>query len=241
MSTRTRRGPDRRQFLVAGAASIAAIASVDFFSASAHAATTCGAGSCTTTTVWMLDPDWGYARGPHGKTRLVSAASRRAAANRVARTEAEALDMNLHQCSFAPAVAVDVCAARADDAFAAGAADWNNPWNGATVSVLDLRRLPAGSDLFGCPAATPAIADPSSPSSGPTGGSGTGPQELAPQELGAEARAASASPGQLAFTGSSDRGLLLAGAGAVVVGTVLRLVGRRDRAEADAADARTDG
>ena len=152
--------------------------------------------------------------------------------------------MNLHQCSFAPAIAVDVCAARADDAFATGAADWNNPWNGATVSVLDLRRLPAGSDLFGCPAATPAIADPSSPSSsGPTGGSGTGPQGIAPQELGAEARAVSASPGQLAFTGSSDRRLLLAGAGAVVVGTVFRLVGRRDRADADAdaADARTDG
>ena len=111
MTDDSSRGPNRREFLVVGGAAAASLAFVASTGMSA-AATGCTDGSCSTTTVWMLEPDWGYAWGPHAKTRLISRASRGAAANRVARTEADALDMNLHRCSFAPAVAVSVCAPR---------------------------------------------------------------------------------------------------------------------------------
>jgi hypothetical protein len=104
-----------------------------------------------TMTVWRLDPDWGYPRGPHGKTRLVSRASRTAARHRYALSERDALDMNLHLCSFAPAVAIEV---RRDEFMALWdelAYRWSNPWLGGSVWVLDDRhasRLAGGPDLL---------------------------------------------------------------------------------------------
>jgi hypothetical protein len=55
-----------------------------------------------TMVVWQLATSWDEPRGPHKKTSLRSNASRRAAANRFARSEKEALNLNLHACSWAP-------------------------------------------------------------------------------------------------------------------------------------------
>jgi hypothetical protein len=222
--TRTR---SRREFLVLGGGTVAAVTLADLGSmrGSGAATTGCSGVACTTTKVWMLDPDWGYARGPSGKTRLVSRASRLGAANRIARTQPEALDMNLHKCSYAPAISVDVCKVRADAAFATFATDWDNPWNGTTVSVLDLRRVPADHDPFACPASSP-IACPTSPAATTAGSSSP--------SLGVKADGASSGP--LAFTGSADRRLLFLGAGAVAAGTLLRALGGRPRTPADEVD-----
>ena len=150
--------PSRRHFLAAGATTVAALALSNPLTAPAGAVTSsgCRAGSCATGTSWMLATDWTEPRGPHGKTRLESRASRTAAANRLARSEAEALDMNLHLCSWAPAVEVPVCASQLDSAFAAYGRTWQNPWNGSQVSLVDRRWLPADFDVFTCPASTPA-------------------------------------------------------------------------------------
>lgn len=93
--------------------------------------------------MWQLDPDWGYPRGPHAKTRLVSNASRRAAQNRIALSEEDALEMNLHLCSFAPAVAHTVCAATFADLWQRHSYGWTNPSSGTVVQVLDRRHLSA--------------------------------------------------------------------------------------------------
>jgi TAT (twin-arginine translocation) pathway signal sequence len=200
----------RRQFLKFGGATAAAVALVDVASTRPSGAATNGcSGTCTTTTVWMLAADWGYPRGPGGKTHLVSRASRNAAANRLARTQQDALDMNLHKCSYAPAIGVEVCQARADAAFATSAADWTSPWNGTTVSVLDLRRLPADQDPFACPASQP-VAGPGSASAQARG-------SVSPSVNPSTANSVS-----FAFTGGPDRRWLLLGAGAVTVGTLLR-------------------
>lgn len=108
-------------------------------------------GACGTLTVWMLHPDWGYPRGPHGKTALRSRASRRAAAHRIARSAADAEHMNLHLCSFAPPRPVQVCEHRFLAAWSRHARPWRNPWNGRTVQLLDTRWLPASLDLWSCP------------------------------------------------------------------------------------------
>ncbi len=161
----------------------------------------------------MLDPDWGYPRGPHAKTHLVSRASRTAATNRIVRSEEDALDTNLHRCSWAPAVQVPACSTRLDAAFAAYARQWQNPWNGATVSLIDLRWLPPDTDLFDvsgeCIAsrARRALAT-------------AAPSSMAPPNApgGLEA---------LAFTGSGTRRLLFAGIASVVAGAVFKGIHRR--------------
>ena len=206
----------RRTFLVLSAATATTVALVDFAGVGSSAAATgpCASGDCSTTTLWMLDPDWGYPRGPHAKTRLVSRASRAAVANRMARTEADALSMNLHKCSFAPAVGVPVCTSRADRAFDSWARDWNNPWSGDTVSVLDLRHVPADADLFACAASAPAAVDRAV---GAPGGATTSTSGLT-------------GPHSLAFTGASDRRALFIGVGALAAGAVLRALGRKDPA-----------
>lgn len=96
-------------------------------------------------TVWRLSSDWGYPRGPHGKTRLESKASLNAAKNRWALTEQDALDMNLHLCSWAPAEAVEVnkCAfMEIWDHNGAGSYVWRNKWKDVDVRIFDERCLP---------------------------------------------------------------------------------------------------
>jgi hypothetical protein len=204
--------PSRRQFLAFAGAVAVATACSDALPSSALATTSsgCSGDACSTGTAWILDPAWGYARGPHAKTRLVSGASRAAAANRIARTEADALNMNLHQCSWAPAIPTPVCATQFDAAFDAYARDWDNPWNETTVPLLDQRWLPADLELTVCPVST----DPSQPRSSTMT---EGAHATSPATPTADA---------LAFTGGGTRRLLFAGVGAVLVGTVLRRLDR---------------
>ena len=127
---------DRRRFLaLAGAGGLGLVGGLTGFAQAASGA--------TSATVWQLDRDWGYPRGPYGKTRLVSRASRRAAQNRIALSEQQALDTNLHPCSFAPAVAHTVCAATLAALWDDRSYEWTNPWNGTVVRVLDRRHLSA--------------------------------------------------------------------------------------------------
>jgi len=109
-------------------------------------------GARGTLTVWMLHPAWAYPRGPHGKTRLRSRASRRAVAHRIARSAADAEHMNLHLCSFAPPRPVQVGGHRFLGAWSRYARPWRNPWTGRTVRLLDTRWLPASLELWSCPA-----------------------------------------------------------------------------------------
>lgn len=124
-----------------------------------------------TTTVWQLATEWTTPRGPHGKTRLVSRASRQAATHRVARSEADALAMNLHPCSWAPAVPVVVSVDPFDEWWDAHAEPWTNPWNGSTVEILDLRHVTA---------TEPATANPVGTGSDAGSGSGSGTGSGAP-------------------------------------------------------------
>lgn len=131
---------NRRTFL-SGAIALAGAGTIGVLAADPAAAQIdCG----DTITVYRLDTDWGYPRGPHGKTHLESNASKQAAAHRWALTAEDAENMNLHLCSYAPAIPVVVDR----EAFmaiwnhnGAGAYVWNNPWNGAGVEIFDTRCL----------------------------------------------------------------------------------------------------
>ena len=171
--------------------------------------------AATTVTVWRLDPDWGYPRGPHGKTRLRSRASRNAAAHRYARTEADAVAMNLHRCSFAPAVPVEVDGAAFAEPWNSLAAPWTNPWNGEVVEILDDRhvgRIPTGPQLHAA-----AFGTGGSMTDGPGGGD-------------ADAGAAQGSPAgaaALALTGSSTSTAVAIGFGAISSGVAALHLRRR--------------
>jgi hypothetical protein len=195
--------PNRRQFLAAGGTALAAIALVDALASPVSAlGSGCSGGSCATGTAWVLQSDWATPRGPHGKTRLVSNASRAAATNRLARSEAEALDMNLHVCSWAPAVSIGVCPTQLETAFASFGREWQNPWNGARVTVIDRRWLPADFDLSVCPASAETSRPGSTQISGEREAVGPGPS----------------SARSLAITGSSTRRLLFTGIAATLTG-----------------------
>lgn len=130
----------------------------------AHSPVAGAATDCATTEVFMLDADWGYPRGPHAKTRLVSRASREAAANRVALTEADADAMNLHLCSFAPPRAVTVRRSELLTLWATFSYTWHNPWADRDVTILDLRHVladPTGARLWAeATASCPSIPAP---------------------------------------------------------------------------------
>jgi LPXTG-motif cell wall-anchored protein len=96
--------------------------------------------------VFTLDADWGYPRGPHAKTRLISAASRRAAVNRIALSPDEALAMNLHLCSCAPTQSLLVNRSAFGELWADHSYVWHNPWLDRDVRILDLRRVLAAPD-----------------------------------------------------------------------------------------------
>jgi hypothetical protein len=97
-------------------------------------------------TVWHLETDWAQPRGPHAKTRLVSRSSRRAAQHRYALTEADALAMNLHLCSWAPAAATEVCSEAFMSLWDEAAYDWHNPWLDQSVHIFDIRSVAALAD-----------------------------------------------------------------------------------------------
>ena len=218
----TATGIARRRVLI-GSGAAGAAAAVAVVGATPVAA-------ATTVTVWRLDPDWGYPRGPHGKTRLRSRASRNAAAHRYARTEADALAMNLHRCSFAPAVPVEVGGAAFAELWDSLAAPWTNPWNGEHVEILDDRhvdRMPGGQDLhaaaFGAHGSTTRAARSSS-------GDAAGSMTDGPGGGGADAGAAQGSPSStaaLALTGSSSSTAVAIGLGAISSGVAALHLRRR--------------
>jgi hypothetical protein len=92
-------------------------------------------------TVWQLASDWDEPRGPNGKTSLISRASRRAAQNRYTLTESNALDMNLHPGSWAPAVPIEVCAEAFTSLWGELSYQWHNPWLAKAVPLLDVRTV----------------------------------------------------------------------------------------------------
>lgn len=261
----------RRTFL-AGIGAVGATVALPTVAASAQQAQQ-GGGSdhvcgdtCETMTVWRLDADWGYPRGPHGKTKLESKASLSAAKNRWALTEQDALDMNLHLCSWAPAVAVEVnkCAfMEVWDHNGAGAYDWKNPWNGSTPRIFDERCLPHIDDTgelwkraLDTSCDTSSGATGASGSTGSTGTTGTtstntlaGPTTLfgtnsSSTTAGATSAADTAAdsisddvPNVLAYTGSSPLAPAAAATGMMAVGGVLAILARRRREVAEAAEA----
>lgn len=97
--------------------------------------------TCPRMTVWHLETNWAQPRGPNGKTRLVSRASRRAAQHRYALTNQDALDMNLHLCSWAPASATEVCRETFMGLWNELAYEWNSPWLGRSVRLFDIRHV----------------------------------------------------------------------------------------------------
>ena len=125
------RGTSRRSFI---AGVVGATVGLPLFGSTAAAQ----AGGVNMT-AWRLDPDWGFARGPNNKTRLFSNASRQAAAHRWAIAEADALDMNLHLGSWAPAVQVLVDRTAFMQMFDAAGYVWQNPWKNVGVRILDDR------------------------------------------------------------------------------------------------------
>lgn len=168
-----------------------------------------GATTRDTITVWQLATEWREPRGPHGKTRLRSRASRNAARHRFALTRADAENMNLHKCSWAPAVPVVVSRQRFLELWDVLAYDWTNPWNGQTVRLLDSRhvhRVPNGADRF-AEAFEPADAPPSGqPPTAPEGRS-DGEASTPPGRPNRSAGGRSTAPTARGVTGGQQRAL----------------------------------
>ncbi len=208
------RAPTRRRMVqtIGALAVIGATGSMPSHASAAESNDACPAGGRMT--VWRLASEWEEPRGPHGKTRLESRASRNAATHRWALTEQDALDMNLHLCSWAPAVSVEVNNTAFIQVWNELAYDWENPWNGKTVRILDDRCLPHmedGEDIFVCALAGATTSDPAptpTPNEDPT--------------PSAEPATAGNPPPALAFTGTTTGTLVAAGAGTFLAGLAAR-------------------
>lgn len=156
-----------RRHLLLGTGGVAALGLTLGATTDAGADADAAAGAMT---VWRLDADWGAPRGPHGKTELHSRASRAAARHRYALTDRDALAMNLHKCSFAPAVPLSVDRVAFTHLWEPLAYEWRNPWNGRTVRIFDDRhasRIPDGAATLALALATRR----STPSGTPSGAS----------------------------------------------------------------------
>lgn len=210
----TRRAVSRRQVLLGAALTGLGLGLAGGLRRPSRAAAAACDGTCGTLTAWMLEPDWGHPRGPNGKTRLISRASRRAAAHRLARSAADAEDMNLHLCSFAPPRPVQVCEHRFLAAWDRYARPWRNPWKGVTVRLLDTRWLPADLDLWSCPASETPVVPASTGTAGTAG---------------------------LAGTGLDPRAAVVAGAGALAAGAILAGRARGAQSATAGAPSATDG
>jgi hypothetical protein len=195
-------GLDRRRFL-----GVAGVGALSVFAGSVSKAQAASTGQAVA--VWQLDPDWGYPRGAHAKTRLVSRASRRAAQNRFALSEQEALDMNLHLCSFAPAVMRTVCADTFVDLWQRRSYEWTNPWSGRVARVLDRRHL--------------SLSDAAQLEGACVAGAG----ELVSFDTLASTATARHDPGTLPFTGGAQRELAAVGVAALVSGVIAMRQGKR--------------
>jgi len=119
---------------------------------------------CDTMVVYRLQSSWDLPRGPHGKTTLSSNASKTAAKHRWALTQNDALNMNLHKCSWAPAEAVVVAKEPFMQIWSsdhAGSYTWKNPWNGSAPRIYDsrcLEHLEGGAQLWAAAMNPPCVA-----------------------------------------------------------------------------------
>ncbi len=216
-----------RRHLLLGTGGVAALGLTLGATTDAGADADAAAGAMT---VWRLDADWGAPRGPHGKTELHSRASRAAARHRYALTERDALAMNLHKCSFAPAVPLSVDRVAFTHLWEPLAYEWRNPWNGRTVRIFDDRhadRIPDGAATLALalatrrstPSGTPSGASPPDGSPAATPPSPTGPTTpaaaVAPTTTG---RTDPSEPRTLAMTGVESPTLLATGLAALTAG-----------------------
>lgn len=239
-----------RRHAVAGLGAAVAVGAVGISTASRVGASPV---SGATMTVWQLEPDWGYARGPHAKTRLVSRASRSAAAHRYALTQAQAELMNLHLCSSAPAVPLEVDAEAFAQLWDDLAYEWNNPWANVDVRVFDDRhavRLVGGPQKLAMALApssgavgtadpdagsTPGSSAPDSPAGQPDAHQNAGESV---EGMSNASTAGASSPAALAFTGSASRSMAAGALAALVAGVVTLRGSRHAAVDAVAADER---
>ena len=116
--------------------------------------------------------------------------------------------MNLHLCSFAPAVARTVCAAAFADLWQRRSYEWTSPWSGSVVRLLDRRHLSASEVAYldgACAAETHESGPRGSDANGVRGGSGASGDDPS---------------GTLPFTGGPHRGLAAAGVAALISGAI---------------------
>lgn len=198
-----------------------------------------------TRTVWRLDPDWGYPRGPHGKTRLNSRASRSAAQHRYALTRQDAERMNLHLCSFAPAIPVVVDADAFDELWTGLSHQWTSPRSGITVRLLDDRqvgRLVDGDETLRIALGAQDQAIERTHTAGPGVESNRAPEATSSQDPGSAPTSSTTPassapvPTHLALTGAGVRAMVGAGAAALSAGVVML----RSRRGGDAAPPELD-
>ena len=118
--------------------------------------------------------------------------------------------MNLHLCSFAPAVARTVCAAAFADLWQRRSYEWTNPWSGSVVRLLDRRHLSESEVAYlngACVVETHESGPRSSDAGGVSGASGASGDRDNPS-------------GTLPFTGGPHRGLAAAGVAALISGAI---------------------
>jgi hypothetical protein len=178
-------------------------------------------------TVWHLETDWTPGRGPHDKTRLISRSSRRAAQHRYALSHPDALDMNLHLCSYAPASKTVVCRDAFTSLWGQLSYDWFNPWLARPVRIFDIRhvtRIPDGEALL-----THALLMTSQGACPPDSPTPT-PSSVGPVQVPTPATQGGVDPDSISvlpFTGMSAASLAVTGAGLLLVGAVALRRGRK--------------
>jgi hypothetical protein len=135
-------------------------------------------------------------------------------------TEADALDMNLHMCSWAPAVSTEVCGDAFMSLWSEVAYDWHNSWLNRQVRILDIRGVAALPD--GESQLAHAFFEDGS-------GSGSCPSD----NVGGGAVGAGGVVNSLPFTGVSALAPALSGAGLVLTGLVALRVSRERKGSED--------
>ena len=214
----------RRTFLAAGAATVAS-ARVLGRSRALGALGSSNSLGTTTTSVWRLNPDWGYPLGPKGRTSVSSKASRLHAENKIFSSEAAARAGRLSPCSLAQPYSVELCAADYDEL-------WTHSMdNGVSVDM----RCPGVPEILaraGVVCATPtakivgvpAVYSPMAPPPPMSAGA----ENTAGVDAAARTKASDqkAPAGSLPVTGSSSLNLAAAGAGILAVGAIAAAAGR---------------
>jgi len=169
------------------------------------------AGAAPTTapvTLWKLSADWGYPAGPKGRTRCKGRACHLHAANKIYRSQPDAIAGRLHPCCVAQPIAFEVPAAT----YVALTQLATSP--GAALTDL---RYSGVAEILASASSTTLDAD--TPTDGPSAPPGAGSRT--PGDT---------SPAELAATGTPAVALALGGAALVAVGATGLVVARRNAA-----------